>query len=426
LVDNYEKILTSVKSYDFYTPALKTYENYPQLNRVFLETTAFVTAPSMVAYILWVLNDAIEKKINTLYFLARDGLIMYKIAQKLVQIWGLKIKCKYLYCSRKALWLPLYVLDREYALEKLFQKEYHTNLHRIYARMNISEDFNFGIDVDVDKMLSDKEIQELKEKLLKNDKFLNVLETNSQKAYAELTSYLNQEINTDNFAIVDSGWIGSMQKCLSKIYPNIVGYYFGMFIKKMENYNSFLFDADNIRKILGFSNNLFECLCAANHGMTIGYEQKENKWVAVLADNTPISGICNPTEQIDIAETYAGFFAQKNSFTSVSELRKFVKSLLVPFMGNPTYEQAKIYGDIPFSDGWSEENTSTLARKLSKKELKQFTLTHKVYKVITRQRGKNKLKIPIYWIGGAIVLSGCKGLTKINVTLSEYVYWILS
>lgn len=65
-------------------------------------------APVLYAYIYWVLKEAKKRDIHTLYFLARDGYIMNKIARVICENEELDICCRYLYCSRMSLRMPTY------------------------------------------------------------------------------------------------------------------------------------------------------------------------------------------------------------------------------------------------------------------------------------------------------------------------------
>lgn len=60
--------------------------------------------PFLLAYVIWVLDQAREKGIRRLYFVARDGEIMFCIAQHLVGPRG-DVELRYLHGSRGA-WLP--------------------------------------------------------------------------------------------------------------------------------------------------------------------------------------------------------------------------------------------------------------------------------------------------------------------------------
>ena len=93
---------------DRYLKILKKYANeIPYLDGIYKEyetelecVTNCVTAPVMVSYVWWVLIEAQKRKIDTLYFLARDGYTLYEVAKLFCEKFGIDIDCKYLYCSR--------------------------------------------------------------------------------------------------------------------------------------------------------------------------------------------------------------------------------------------------------------------------------------------------------------------------------------
>ena len=67
-----------------------------------VRVAAGVAAPVLTAYVLWVLNAAARESIERLYFLARDGQILYEIALRLRDRLGLDLDLRYLYGSRQA------------------------------------------------------------------------------------------------------------------------------------------------------------------------------------------------------------------------------------------------------------------------------------------------------------------------------------
>lgn len=62
-------------------------------------------APLFVPFVYSILKDASEKNIRRLFFLARDGYILYKIAECLLYLFP-RIEIRYIYVSRSALYFP--------------------------------------------------------------------------------------------------------------------------------------------------------------------------------------------------------------------------------------------------------------------------------------------------------------------------------
>ena len=49
------------------------------------KTSGEITGPVIFDFVCWVLDEAVRRKIKTLYFLARDGYILHKIAGLVVK-----------------------------------------------------------------------------------------------------------------------------------------------------------------------------------------------------------------------------------------------------------------------------------------------------------------------------------------------------
>jgi len=59
--------------------------------RPIVDVATGVAGPILAAYVLWVLNNAQREGISRLYFVARDGEILYLIAQRLCERLGLNV-----------------------------------------------------------------------------------------------------------------------------------------------------------------------------------------------------------------------------------------------------------------------------------------------------------------------------------------------
>ena len=77
------------------------------------------SGPLLLDYVWWVLREAEKRKLRTLYFLARDGYLLYRIAQVFVSRYSLPLECRYFYCSRTSLRMPSYWFIGEEAFDLL-------------------------------------------------------------------------------------------------------------------------------------------------------------------------------------------------------------------------------------------------------------------------------------------------------------------
>ncbi|MBB1607073.1 MULTISPECIES: CDP-glycerol glycerophosphotransferase family protein [unclassified Pseudomonas] len=70
----------------------------------------------LVCYAMWVVRDAMARGIECLYFVARDGHHLKRIADAIIEECGLPLQTRYLYGSRQAWWVASYVdeIDPEF------------------------------------------------------------------------------------------------------------------------------------------------------------------------------------------------------------------------------------------------------------------------------------------------------------------------
>ncbi|AOR24590.1 hypothetical protein [Clostridium taeniosporum] len=447
-INYYKKVLKKYDNYsNFYDCANTMLENIPESicyeDSVIYKTTIMVTAPVLVSYVLYILKDAQNKKMERLYFLSRDGYIMYKIANILCQSYGIDIECRYLYCSRLALRAPLYLIDKKEAMEKICEKGEKISIKIVLQRAGVSETIQNEIINQLgikqkDKSLNEEELKILKEKLNKNLLFTTEVYKYAKVKYEEIYKYFKQEklIENKNYAIVDVGWLGTMQRHIRQILlysgynKTIKGYYFAMFEdgkKEDGEYNCFYFSKKNnsSRRIL-FNNNIFECMCSANHGMTIGYNSSNEGVIKPIFKDYKEKW--NVNLQLITIEKYTKKFVALNKCNEIKIdcLNKIIKTLLVSFMMFPSKEEASVYGSIPFCDDFTEGYTFNLADILNKAELYQYYIFYKIYKKLFLKK-KNEKFHESYWINGTIQLSNIrfKKIFNLGCILSEYIHYLI-
>jgi hypothetical protein len=433
-------------SLDFIAPCDDTVSAYcNETNNLLVKSIACITAPTLTAYVVWVLQDAVKNHRSSLYFLARDGLPMYTIASALCDAWNLPIKCKYLYCSRYALRIPLYAIDKRYAVEKMCQCMFDTRLTTVLMRAGIPQKYFDILSTEFciapSMRLNSTALKDLSELLLSSKTFDKLATESAQDALAKTISYLKQEIDeTEPYAIVDSGWSGSIQQCFTMlkkhIYGNDVapmtGYYFGLFRRISEaygQYNCFLFHGKySAAKYSWFNNILFECMCAADHGMTIGYENTNEHWRPILAEleRPETKTAWSVEKQLNLYARYAKNFVAYNpsmpNDLKRKDLTRIAAGLLRPLMGRPTFEEATLWGSIPFTDDTNATGYTPIARALSIKDIRMKSLTYSLLRIITKGRGSTQLDRSIYWRNGSLALSQSTTLQRIDMLALEWLY----
>lgn len=349
-----------------------------------------VLAPSLISFIIWVLKQAINSKTDRLYFLARDGYLMYQIALVLCNKLNLPIECRYLYCSRYSLRIPLFHLYMDEALEYICRGGIDVTMEKILNRAGIPDNRRREVLNALDYIESETavipyaELKELKLKLKDCKLFLDIVEEQSKERLPAIQRYFMQEglLDGGKYAFVDSGWVGSVQKSLNQLLTSlgnkreIKGYYWGLYELpqnvRAEDYYSYYFGPkDKLKEKVYFSNCLFEAVFSAPHGMTLDYQIQEGKILPVLDR-------CPQDRKVFMMQTeyYLISYAEQmtDRITDIRQIdceknKKIVYQLLKKFMGNPSKAEAEFYGSLGFSDDVLDDFKHQVAAPLNDTEL---------------------------------------------------------
>ena len=419
---------------------------YPQLLKAALtaadgkedtlaQVTATVTAPVLFCYVYNVLKSAADSGIKRLYFLARDGYIMKAAADAITEALGYDIDARYLYVSRYALRNALYsrcstVSDFEKA--GFFGHCAVQSAENTLKRAGLDDDerkevYNrIGFDGDTGKVMSDGEFDRFCELLKSDVDLFGSISTRSVAKYDTLITYLGQNGLFDNvrFAVVDSGWLGSVQRTLAELTEgmissgDITGYYFGLYRKKDGSHRSFLFDLTDAHKYVPtFSNNMFECFCSAPHGMTVGYKEKDGVVVPVLKQvNNAVSDMAEI--QTDIVRRFSYAACREGVQLSEKDSKALCAKLLKTLMYKPDEDEARTLGAFPFCDDATENEMSPLADNCGK-SIKNILFVNRMF------RKRKGLSIypdkGMYWLYGSIILTDCrpKAVYRVSVRVWE-------
>ena len=350
----------------------------------------YVLVPALTGFVLWLLDLALKQKTKRLYFLSRDGYFMYSAAKILCKEKNLPIECRYLYCSRYSLRVPMFHRNMEQAIEYICARGSGITPEKVFLRAGFEKQEITDILLHVklpfafDQILSDSELSVLHGILENSQYFLRVLEKNSKKFFPSFCGYLKQEGLLDEIpiGIVDSGWVGSIQKTLSEGCTalgrkgKIEGYYWGLYDlpedAEKARYHCYYFSPSN--RLLAktfFSNCLFETVFAAPHGMTVRYEKKE--WYhPVLTEYSSQRNLL--TKNLgDLLDCYIRVllknFTVKNMGKEAENARKTTGKLFKLFMCSPTKEEAVYFGSFIFDEDVTDRQDKKLAYPLTGKEL---------------------------------------------------------
>lgn len=367
--------------------------------RIIKKNTAEAVAPLLISYVSWVLRQAHKEKVRRLYFLARDGYLMHQASKILCEKLQLTIDCRYLYCSRKAFRIPEYYISGKAGIDFICRGGMNVSFRRMLERANLDvEEIHtvreqIGYQRDIDEILTYGQIQDLKGPLGHNEFLWKRISEKAEKPYRLAMYYLEQEGLLDegvSYGIVDSGWTGSIQNSLYRLLRSVNhretlrGYYFGLYelpqdvlLHEDNLYRSYYFSpGKNLLRKIYFNNNLFEAICSAPEGMTIGYRMEQGKIVPVFEQKENVN-----QEFILLTQEYLNEYLEEieKSDTSTVDFLQLRDKEMLHVMTHPTAEEVKIYGNLWFSDDTTEKNLLPIARTLDKKQLQELTVIKRTF-----------------------------------------------
>jgi len=355
--------------------------------QIIWDTASDVLGPLVFLFVWWVLEEASAKGIERLYFFARDGHLMMKVADILKKERGYDVKCTYLHGSRGA-WFPIAVTGIED-----FEWEWMTSgflesisISELCKRLRVDKTLlegqlpAYGLGgTDSEAKLSVQELRHLKA-CLSDERTQKLIIDNNLHEFENAIAYFRQEglCDGERIGIVDTGWGARCQYALSSIldrsgnYPSegIEGFYMGLseakWVYKKDELHHLMFDWNTERIDPDLSNYLFfELLMSTDHGRTTGYRFTDSGLVEPVLDETGVKeaiawGIRLQHEgAVRFTELAARFLADEkfDRKTAKTALRKIVKMLIA----NPSRDEANEYGEYIIGAEMAERDLQKFA-----------------------------------------------------------------
>ena len=390
-----------------------------------------IAGPVLFSYVLWLLTEAKGKGIERLYFVARDGEILYEIASAFQKNDFFKdIGLYYLYGSRRAWHTPAITDMDAFDLEWIFGDEEKQTLQKIAIKAGIDREWlcefiNSRLEKQFipDQVLDESEREGIKQLFECNAVLKQKVFASSEEKREVLFRYLEQEKVFQNqaFAIVDIGWNGRLQRSFSKLaqlygytYP-IKGYYFALSKKVRYKETDELYEYFSTTKsrYLLYYRVLFELFVSASHKSTVGYSVTESKVIPVFDKSYDTNVVeWGLSIQQDGILTFVQHFLSVLSHESMYVYNKIslenAISLLHRFFEHPSLKEAETYGKIELYD--DQERTGALKMAIPLQ-------LHDLMKVFVLR------KVPYHgnlWIEASFVLSRYSWLRNLFV-LSKHV-----
>ncbi len=344
--------------------------------------------PVLYSYGEWLVEQAEKKKINRLYFIARDGYLVKKIVDMILDLKKINITTKYIYGSRKAWRMPS--LSGEHY--NLYQLVLWSHINRIRTLGELAAVLHvplqglygylpgtYGKNRENDR-ISNQELEYIVRKLEADRDFreyhLGVLK--EERALAQ--QYLFQEIDVsdDSFAFVDVSGGGLTQGCLRLLVRE----------QYEKPIHTFFFKVDRVNLVEGSvtdtflpsfleSNLTVEMMCRAPHGQTEKYGP-EFRNGAATGRVVPILGQAEtealirhgfPEYEKGILD-FAGRMCQIASETGIRiASAKNVILYLKHIAEEPSRDVLEYFGSMPSSESGRGREVLEYAPKLTKEEI---------------------------------------------------------
>lgn len=277
----------------------------PENCAAFWDAGANVMGPLLAAFILEVLLDARRRGLRRLYFVARDGWIMMRIAETLLPLVGSGIELRYLHGSRHA-WhhasIGRNALDTPPSW--LTENLPTTSLRAFLSRLDLSVEecaglcASAGLTVDMPDLPMGANAANGISALLRNPDFQRMALEKTAASRSLARDYLSAQgiaPNDASWALVDIGWQGRMQLSLGELLdqqPGIPmrGYYLGLSPRARNSatheFWSYLPQGMHASSVaLHAHRTLAELMCTAPHGTTLGYRRDGGTVVPVMGEN---------------------------------------------------------------------------------------------------------------------------------------------
>ena len=399
-----------------------------------------VVAPLLVGFVSWVLQDAKAQGLERLYFVARDGQVLHKIAQALKP----ELEVRYLYGSRQAWYIPSAFSVSRAELEFVLMTGQSSAPRHNLKRVNLMPEALSGPlkkhgfpEGTWDTQLSG-EAAERFWAFLEDPEVAPQVLAQAEQAREAAVAYFEQEglLKDDRWALVDVGWTlrtqGSLHKILASAgQPHTLGYYLGISRTRFSSraYGQgrayLLEEAENealapVRTLFENKGLIDQVFTMADHGSTGRYARVNGKMEPVLSKLPQ-----HPKREAflrtvhELVTRFAEELAQSPAKDAEPELRACARLVTGMLIAQPTRAEARALAWAPISDDPNELRAAPLAKPLSAGDL--FGIGRDVVGRVRKLRSagrdtaESKTVAPLFykdlswgfsWLEGSVALSG--------------------
>lgn len=334
---------------------------------------AGVASPILMSYVLWLLRKSRAKGLQRLYFISRDGEILFDIAKNLVRRLGWSLDLRYFYGGRQAFHLAACAIRTQLDFG-LWHDADQCSLETLLRRVDLNVN-------DLGQLVKRYSLEKLRpytplgrkaelfRSLTQDKQFINLVRNRAVLAFEKLFSYAKQEGLFDGceYGLVDLGWTGralnslmyvlkSANNALSDSFPHI--FYFGYFREWAESAtdladvhrSAWLFES--LAEIGGCASIYpMEVFCSGTHGPVRGYRKDDRGHLGpdLELPNSIASRWDSFHRMRECIQNFVNVFPLEAGFIDLhADMRDPAHKLLQQFWLHPTREERKAWGSFPY------------------------------------------------------------------------------
>lgn len=365
----------------------------------FLERVAgCYSGPLLYTYTEFVLQDAINQNLKKVYFLSRDGHILFKIGKIINKKRQLNLDLRYIHVSRQVSYFAslFEITDKECGWIKDFMDTFQQFAERFeFAPEKLLDLFNSRMQFEI-LALTEKltETQKLAIcSLLVNNIEIKNLFLQKAKDFRDLfLEYMaqNDVFSGVPFGMVDMGWSGRMQDSIYKVLSSrksnieINYFYFGTYNSGYNKFTRYTTGLNQKKYFLATPMKLrthvtfFEAITCTDHGTTLSFKKGIDGKIDPILDSYVASNQWNIDSYHNKILDFANFFTDLQY--NLPHTRNYGLEIAIELgkqAEKPINEIAETIGDFPFTMGHNEKNIAILAPKVGFREIFLWAINRK-------------------------------------------------
>lgn len=362
------------------------------------EIGAGLGGPTLMPYVEWLLHRSEILGFKRLYFIARDGYILKRMADVLIKALELDIQTYYIYGSRRAWRTPAY-MGEEGEIKELLKCSYLQYIQTV-------EDLSDVLRIPAEKLRPYLPNEYAAEGRIWNFTELAFcvycLEHNQwfRDFYKECLSedrkivqdYIRQEVDTsdEHFAFVELAGGGDTQICLSRMMNDFYKGRIHTFFYKMDKVRM----PDNKCVFYDFfpsrlkNHLLIEMICRAPEGQAEGYKFEEGKIVPIIKnDEAELYKKQGYEDYIWGIEVFSKVYAEGKAFFRPEPSLKASFACMDYMRRQESGEAYNFFAGLPNSATGREKHIQSFASPLTKREVQNYFIREVGIEALSHYQG---------------------------------------